>query len=39
MFIVSTKIDAKKRAMFILSLVTLFEKVVVKFLTFHHVGE
>jgi hypothetical protein len=35
MSIVSTKIDVKKRAMFILSLVTLFEKV----LTFHHVGE
>jgi hypothetical protein len=39
MFIVSTKIDAKKRAMFILSLVTLFEKIVVKVLTFHHVSE
>jgi hypothetical protein len=39
MSIISTKIDAKKRAMFILSLVTLFEKIVVKVLTFHHVGE
>jgi hypothetical protein len=39
MFIASTKIDAKKRAMFILSLVTLFEKIGLKVLTFRHVGE